>query len=84
MAFNLRTISVTKKGDLYTATYEAYDDEDAEYPTKTFPIEGGTKQEIKDALTIKIAKLKAAHDARTAWILLSDDVLVELRSEGVI
>jgi len=85
MAFDIKTKSVTKQLDgIYIVTYEAFDNEDSSVGTKTFQIQGETKLEIIDKLTVKIIKLKAIYDQQASWIALSDSVIQDLRDGGII
>ena len=91
MAFDVRTKGVTKQlqdvhypNGLYIATYEAFDNEDADFGTKSFQIQGETKLEITQKLTAKIIKLKAIYEQQSSWIELSDSVIQDLRDEGIL
>ena len=79
MAFNVRTVTVVKKDDLYIATYEVYDDVDASVAPVRFQIQGLTKAEMVTALTRKVTKLKDEYDQRSTLLAISDSVIQDLR-----
>jgi hypothetical protein len=84
MALDIRTKQVTKNDDIYSAVYEIFDTGDPDTVLFQFSASGTDQNEIKAKLTEYINRKKAEYQQQAAWIALSDGIIEQLKTEGVI
>lgn len=85
MAFDIiRTADVRKENDKFIIQYKVFDNEDETIAPKSFQIDGKDKGELKEKLEYQINKYKSIYKMREQLNVLGDEIVGELKGNGII